>query len=342
MAIVSRNKESALAMVEDKAKEKKGSLKMTGKMLPKPVAQAKEKPKPKPTIKARPRVKTVTAVANTEEKEILAMLDTDPSKAIQMMNARNRRIEAERKERKRYLALSDREKLREKEVKEKTKAAIKSLTANLDKLDVNPNWNHNVIWNRIADMCFRSSLEADVLWISTATGSLEFKIKADQIPLSSNELDPVAEKLISWSKIKFNSSEYTGAKLSDALANSASTYQREEAKLKSSEFYLNELVARSLEAKLEYDKETAKRYEILEALSLATAEIGISLGFYRDKNKNVWINCSDSKFQSSEISKKVLLPYMQRIIDGSTVAGKLNSNEDAGKLLTGFINQITN
>ena len=335
MAILGRKEKSAIAMIDEP--KKKPSLKMTGKLLPKAeVKEAVIKPQPKP------RIKIVTAVSNTEEQEILAMLEKDPSKAVEMFRAKNAKDEAKRKERNRFMALSPREKEREAEVKEKTKEAIKSLTTNLDKLDVNPNWKHSVIWDHIAKMCFESSLEGGVLWLTSSTGGLQFKIQADTINMPYKELDPVALKLIKWSGIKLNSQDFDGLELSKALGNAASSYHIAQMKLKSSTYYLETLVARSVEAKLSYAKESATRTEILEALSLATAEVGISLGFYRDKNKNVWINCSDSKYGSTEVTKKVLLPYMQRIIYGSSVAGRLNSNEDAGKLLSGFTNLITN
>ncbi|MFS4447314.1 hypothetical protein [Maribacter sp. 2307UL18-2] len=232
------------------------------------------------------------------------------------------------------------------------KNAVKSLTANLPKesdLGLNPNWNASVLLSHIGDAAHRSSLESDVVWGRDGEGLLILEIEAQTIKITPEyfELfDKAAERLFNWSGMgkSLNDSEGTEPDTNAFLWNlgdSGARYSNEQKKLKSSDWYLDKLVEKASTATLVYEKATAKKADILEALALATAKEGIRLGFTRDKDKNVLIECSDNRFGCTELSTKVLLPFLQQIIDESSVAGRLTAKKDVSDLLTGFTNLLT-
>ncbi|SFR65143.1 hypothetical protein [Maribacter stanieri] len=304
----------------------------------------------KPKIKAEvtlPNPKTIKDV-DQESIDIMKLVDSNPVKAMQMAVLRDKRVSNERKEKARFLALSPLEIEREAERKVLIEKAALSLTANLPKvreIQLDINWNEDVLLQHIAEAAFRSSLESDVLWIGGGNfgGNLYVKIGAVTEEIKTNDmelLDTAAAKLFSWSGVVNVLEDPTSSELKRFLSNAADSYTASQRKLKSSEYYLGLLVEKAIEAPLKYIKESAKRLEILEALALATAEAGIAIGFFKDSKKNVHIDCSDNRFGTTQLTSKIMLPYMQSIIDGSSVAGRLTSGTDSAKLLEAFTNLL--
>lgn len=314
-------------------------IKVASKPEPKAVVIPTPKPKPKPK-----------AVIDHEAIEIMNLANTDPLKAYQIAKAKDARTKKERLEKARYLALSPLEKEREEERIDLIKKAALTLTSNIGKasdLGLDPNWRGSILLTKIAEAAFQSSLENDVLWISNGLGDLSVKVGAQTLEVHTQKdlLEAVAKKLFNWSGLGKSLNNEKGEEpnvwdLIRGLGKAAMQYKAQQAKLKSSEYYLSQLVKNSIAAPLRYTKESSTRSEVLAALTLAVSEQAIALGFRIDTSKNVHIDCSDSRFGTTEISQKVLLPYMQSIINGSSVAGRLKASNDSINLLTGVVNQL--
>ncbi len=335
-AILNKRKPQILAVLD---KPKKKSLIIYGKRVqPKPEAV-------KPIKVAPPKPK---AVIDTEEREIMNLIHIDPIKALQMAHARDNRMAKERRERVRFLALSPLEIEREQERKEIIKTAAISLIANLPKvreIQLDINWKKEILLQHIADAAFRSSLESNFLWIGGGNFGGILKVKSGAITVEVDRanlelLDTAASKIFAWSGVLKSLDNPTASDLKRYLSVAADNYAVSQRKLKPSEYYLSQLVEKAIKAPLLYTKETATRTEIMAALALATAEVGVAIGFIKDSQKHVNIDCSDNRFGNTQLTAKVMLPYFQSIIDGSSVAGRLTSLSDASKLLAAFINHL--
>lgn len=324
------------------------------KRKPKVVAIIKPEPKPKPLAKVIPAQKPKPrpkAVVDQEAIDIMNLANTDPLKAFRMAKAKDARVKKERLEKARFMALSPLEKEREEERINLIKKAALTLAANLPKaseLGLDPNWRGSILLTKIAEAAFRSSLENNVLWISNGLGDLSVKVGAQTVEVHSQKdlLESAAKKLFNWSGMGKSLNNDKGEEpnvwdLIRGLGKAAMQYKAQQAKLKSSEYYLSQLVKNSIGAPLKYTKETATRVDILTALALATAEVGVSLGFFKDAQKIVNIDCSDNRYGTTQLTDKVMLPYMRSIIDSSKVAGRLTSDKDAANLLSAFINFLS-
>lgn len=334
--ILNRFKPLAILTIAEK---KPSGVQLYGKRL-----TVKPKIKDKVTL-SKPKSKVIV---DQESIDIMKLVDSNPVMAIQMATQRDNRISKERKEKARFLALRPLEIEREADRKLLIQRAALSLTANLPKvrdIQLDINWNKDVLLQHIAEAAFRSSLEADVLFIGGGNfgGTLKVKIGAITEEINSDDIELLANasaKLFAWSGVLKILENPTSSELKRYLSVSADNYTASQRKLKSSEYYLGLLVEKSIEAPLKYTKETAKRSEILEALALATAEVGIAIGFFKDSKKNVHIDCSDNRYGTTQLTSKIMLPYFQSIIDGSSVAGRLTSGTESANLLEAFTNLL--
>ena len=308
-------------------------IKVASKPEPKAVVIPTPKPKPKPI-----------GVIDPEAIEIMNLVNTDPLKAYHMAKTKDARAKKERL----GMALSPLERDREEERIDLIKKAALTLTSNLPKtsdVSLDPNWKPEVLLKHIAEAAFRSSLDSDILWIGggNLNGVLKVKSGAVTVDITRDDmelLNAAASKLWNWSGVLKSLDSPDTWDLRKHLSNAADHYAVSQAKLKPSSWYLSKLVENSVKAPLKYTKESSTRSEVLAALTLAVSEQAIALGFRVDTSKNVHIDCSDSRFGTTEISQKVLLPYMQSIIDGSSVAGRLKASNDPANLLTGVVNYL--
>ena len=344
-AILDKRKPKLMAVMD---KPKKKGLIMYGKRVeprPNPVPM----PKPKPTPPKYPNLKLM-AISKADEARVNDLIQSAPLEALALSNRLTSKMRAANSKILAYNSLTQLQREREAAEIELIKKAALSLTANLPSVSdagLDVNWRSNILISSISEIAFNSSLQDNVLWISNNLGDLSVKIGAQVVEVHNRKelLEAASKRLYNWSKMGKSLNNEKGEEptvydLIRGLGKSASLYKVRESKLKSSDWYLTLLVDRASNAPLQYTKESSTRNEVLEALALATAEEANKLGFYKDKSKAVNINCSDNRFGSSQLSDKVLLPYMEAVIEKSSVAGKLIASNDAKNLLTGMKNLL--
>ena len=332
------------------AKKKPTGVIMYGKRIPKPEAvRVLPKPKPKPVAVKYPNLKLM-AISKDDEAMVDRLIKSDPLEALAVSNRLTAKVKVANSKIMAYNSLTQLQREREAAEIDLIKKAALSLTANLPSVSdagLDVNWSSKVLISSISKIAFNSSLQDNVLWISNNLGDLSVKIGAQTIEVHTRKelLEAASKRLYNWSKMGKSLNNEKGEEpnvydLIRGLGKSASLYKVRESKLKSSDWYLTLLVDRASNAPLQYTKESSSRNEVLEALALATAEEANKLGFYKDKSKAININCSDNRFGSSQLSDKVLLPFMESIIEKSSVAGKLQASNDAKNLLTGMKNLL--
>lgn len=298
----------------------------------------------------------IKAKKKISEADVLEAMDKNSGKGAALFTALMTQRKAERKavNKVKPMAVSPLEKERIEERKQIITNAAISLTTNLprssDALDVN--WNVFVLVDHIAKAGHESSLQDDILWhgqdgkysdLNLKVGARTIKFTKEDYPL----LDSAIGKLISWSGAKKKLTESKKQRPAEALIKSAlakvgNSYLAQQSKKKSSEWYLGRLDAVMRGAELAYTPATATKEDALAALTLATAEQAILLGFFKDKSNNVNIDCSDSKYGVTELPRKIILPYFKLILEKSSVAGKLKGTAYPTKFMEGVISMLTN
>lgn len=341
--ILNKRKPKVVALMDE---PKKLGVSMVGKKVVKPILK-----RPRVVAKAKPKYadKKLLAITKMEKAQIDFLMKSNPIEALALNNRLEAKIKANNAPIISYNNLSQLDKERALERTEMIEKAALSLTANLPKVrevQLDINWRKEVLLKHIADVAFKSSLVDDILWIGGGNfgGVLKVKIGATTIIIDRDDmelLNDAATKLWAWSGVLKVLDTPDTWSLRTHLSNSADNYAVSQRKLKSSDWFLATLVEKAIAAPLKYTKETATRLEILAALALATAEVGVSLGFFKDSQKKVNIDCSDNRYGTTQLDSKVMLPYMQSIIDRSSVAGRLTSGNYSSELLTAFTNYLT-
>lgn len=292
------------------------------------------------------RISTAQNTTNSDVKEVLAALNKDPKAGIELLRGKLKESRRSEKEKVRFMALSSIEREREQVRLDAIKKAVLSLTENLvpaSELCVDVNYSEESNLPMLAEAAFNSSLKSDILWLSDSKMNPSFKIKAVTTKLTVADytlFDSALKKLVKYSGLEKSLKDVASSNLMHAIGFKAFQFEGEARKLKSSDEYLELLVSKSIAAKLNYNKYTAKKADVAQALAMAVAEVGIELGFKKTRMRSVTIDCSDSKFSSTDIDRKTMTETCQKIIDGSSCSGRLTSKSDALDLLNGLISHL--
>ena len=332
-----------------KPEPQKKSLVMIGRRFE--AVKPQPKPKPKPVAVAKPKkVKhpdlKLVAMSMSDKVKIEGLINTDPVKALSLSNSLNANIRKKNAKIKAYNNLTELERERKEQRADTIKEAFATITENLPRpseVGLDPNWNVKILVGMISKAGFQSALEAGILFTADVNQNLSVKVGAVtyKIELEDQELikAPIT-KLIKWAGMGKTMDEVKTWDIIRGLGAAAAQYQAVQARKKSSDKYLEMLVAACTESKIKV-KRGALINDYLVALALEVATIAVNIGFSTDKNKSAfYIMSSDTPFGLTEISKKDMTGIMERIISGSSVAGKLTGANMPKALMEGIINHL--
>ena len=353
-AILNKRKPQILAVL-DKPK-KKGLILMGKPVQAKPQAVKPKKvdpwpkPKPKPVQAGLKKVKhpdlKLVAMSEADKFKIEGLIKKEPLRALALSNSIHATIRKKNAKIKAYNNLNELERERKAEREAAIKSAFEKITASLPRpseVGLDPNFNAKVLVSIISKAGFQSALENDVLFLADVNQNLSVKVGAVtyKIQLDDHSLiEALITKLLTWSKMGKALDNVTAWDIVRGLGAAASLYQIQQAKKKSSDYYLGLLVAEATKAEISV-KRDALLHEYLNAFSLEVATQAAKIGFKTDRNKAaVLIDASENKFGMVEISEKDMLTIMGRIIKGSTISGKLTGANKPNELLIGVLNYL--
>ena len=301
-----------LAIIDEP--KKKPSLKMTGKLLPKPVAKEVVKPQ----LKKRVLKPVATRIETAQQIEVDKLLKTDPAAALALGLKFSRDNKGAKLKAMAYANLTDEEKERQKEKDSEIKMATDSLAKNLPKFDWDVNFRHELLFAEVVRLAFLSALKEDILFNICKDGQLYVKIGATnwKIDKPKEQLGTVNKKLIDYSGISFDPKEFDGFKLYHALVVASANYASSQRKLKTSEWYLEEFVSKASQAELKFTSDKSGRNEVRDVFVLAASTLAVEIGFRTNKNRtSVFIDSSDNRFGLAEVSIKDFTGYVVRAIE---------------------------
>jgi hypothetical protein len=310
-------------------------------------------PKPKPRIKAKavkvskyPDLK-IAAINDTDKAKINALLDSDPGAALKLSNRLNAEVRKMNTPILAYNNLTELEREqkedRETKIKEAFDAIHKSLPTPKEAGIGNDMTESGLLW-LLGRVAFQSALENEVLFTADHYLNASITVGAVTIKLDLKDrelIEKAVSKLKIWSGSERVLADTDTWKFVRAIGAKSREYQIEQSKKKSSNQYLELLVATANQSEIRVKRE-ALISDYLNALALEVATIAVKIGFTTNKSRSAFfINSSDNKFGLTEISKKDMLDYMERITYGCMISGKLSGNEMPKDLMIGTLNYLT-
>ncbi|MDE3741672.1 hypothetical protein [Maribacter polysaccharolyticus] len=226
---------------------------------------------------------------------------------------------------------------REKARHAKAKEVVKALTASLPEPDFNPNWDQGPLKNAIAEAAFDSALENSVVFEMVDEHNLKAHYQGGGIKIQLADLEDVAKTLFDWSGVAHRIENPGAATLYHMISLKAMFYKMEKGKQKNSATYLKEMTAKVIEGGLTME-EGASRDEHKEQFVLYLVNVAEELGiqFFRDKKRNLLLNCSDVKFGLKPLGEKEALPYFKDMVENGPMGGRLIGSKAPGQILGMF------
>jgi hypothetical protein len=336
-------KTKAVAIVEAEEPMPRGVVLVCRKVAPKPRPRVAPKAV---TVRKYPDLKVV-AVSREDKAKVKALLESDPGAALKLNNSLNANVRRTNAPVLAYNNLTELER-EQKEDREKTiVASFDTITRSLPTTSEagigNDMTKSTLLW-LIGKKAFESALMNDVLFTADEYFNASITVGAVTIKLDLKDrelIDKSVGKLKSWSGAGKVLADTDTWEIIRSIGSAARQYQVSQSKKKNSEYYLELLVSTANQAEINAKRE-ALISDYLAALCLEVSTIAVKIGFTTNKSRSAFFtNSSDSKFGLTEICKKDMLGYMERITDGCKISGKLTGANMPKDLMNGTLNYLT-
>lgn len=237
-------------------------------------------------------------------------------------------------------AEKDRDKLR----KARAKKAVQCLTKNLPKADFNPNWERTALLRAIAKKAFYSAIENKVVFVGEKNNVLKAIFEGGSVVIESEDLEAQARLLFDWSKVSFklkgkNGNPANALVLMNFLLMEAHSYSREMGKKKYASDYLSILTEKAIKEGELFD--TTKMHDETKK-EFANYIVGLAndlqIQFYRDRKRNLLLNCADVRFGLKVLTEKEALPYFEKMLAKGPIGGRKLGKNAPLELMTRFTN----